>query len=82
MQVYLPDRLYAGVKEHSLPASEMLQTAVDRELRKIEARHNIDAYLADLEADIGPPGIAETAAAEAWAQEIAERLIHRADVSA
>ena len=35
MQVYLPDDLYAVVKERQLPASELLQDAVRAELRRL-----------------------------------------------
>ena len=34
LQVYLPDDLYAQLKEHGLPASELLQEAVRAELRR------------------------------------------------
>jgi hypothetical protein len=46
MQVYLPDELYAAVKERGLPASELLQEAVRAEVRRLdlvgEARHYLE----------------------------------------
>ena len=34
MQVYLPDALYRAVKERDLPASELLQEAVEAEIER------------------------------------------------
>ena len=35
MQVYLPDELYRLVKKRRLPASELLQSAVRAEVRRL-----------------------------------------------
>src|SRR5262245_36470978 len=55
MQVYLPDSLYRAVKERGLPASELLQEAVQAELRRQELNAAADTYLAELIAEVGKP---------------------------
>lgn len=78
MQVYLPDDLYDEVKSRKLPASELLQAAVRAELERQEALDETDAYLAELDAELGPPAADEQARAEAVARRIRERSLHRA----
>jgi len=73
MQVYLPDDLYELVKAHGLPASELLQKAVRTELRRLELLAEIDRYVADLVAEVGPPTAAQRARAAAVAQRLARR---------
>jgi len=78
MQVYLPDDLHRAVKEHGLPASELLQEAVRVELRRRELIEAADEYLSELLDEAGPPTAEETARAQA----IARRLARRADQAA
>jgi hypothetical protein len=73
MQVYLPDELYEQVKARGLPASELLQNAVRAELRRQELFSETDRYLADLVAEVGPPGEAQRSRASALARRIARR---------
>jgi len=77
MQVYLPDSLYDAVKERGLPASELLQEAVQAELRRQELNEAADHYLSELIAEVGEPSLREQARADA----IARRIRHRAAVS-
>ena len=63
MQVYLPEELYAAVKEYNMPASKLLQDAVRTDLRR---RELID--------EVGEPSAEELAAAEALS-----RVIRRGD---
>ncbi len=70
MQVYLPEELYAAVKDRELPASELLQEAVRAELRRQELLEETDRYLAELIDEAGTP----SAAAVAKATKLARRI--------
>jgi hypothetical protein len=70
MQVYLPDELYRAIKEHDLPASELLQGAVRTELRRRELLEETDRYLADLMDAVGEPSPRALARAEALSRRI------------
>lgn len=76
IQVYLPDDLYAAVKERRMPASELLQQAVRAELRRRDLESAADAYLDELAAEVGPPTSRERAQAAAIADELAQNA-HR-----
>lgn len=78
MQVYLPDDLYAAVKERGLPASELLQEAVEAELRRQQLNEEADRYLADLVAEVGEPSAKDRARATAIARRIRERAAAQA----
>lgn len=78
MQVYLPDDLYEMVKTRGLPASELLQKAVRAELRRQELLTETDRYVADLEAEVGPPSAAERTRATVVARRIAQRHTRQA----
>ncbi|MGH9069737.1 MAG: hypothetical protein ACRDX8_00890 [Acidimicrobiales bacterium] len=70
MQVYLPDKLYQAVKDKGLRASDLLQKAVRAELRRRELLDETDDYLSDLVAQVGVPGTAPTARAEALSRQV------------
>jgi len=55
MQVYLPEDLYRAVKDRGLPASELLQRAVQAELRRQGLLEETERYLQDLVAEVGAP---------------------------
>jgi hypothetical protein len=78
MQVYLPDDLYALVKDRGLPASELLQKAVRAELRRQELLTETDRYVADLVAEVGPPVEAERTRAATVARRVAQRHTRQA----
>jgi len=78
MQVYLPDDLYDEVKARNLPASELLQKAVRAELKRQRALEETEEYLAELDAELGPPAADVVAKAEALARRISERSLHQA----
>ncbi len=78
MQVYLPEELYAAVKDRELPASELLQEAVRVEIRRRDLLEATDDYLTELLAEVGEPDAAQTARA----QQIARRLSRGADRAA
>ena len=78
MQVYLPDDLYASVKKHRLPASELLQKAVRAELRRRELLAESDRYLANLVSQVGRPSAKEHAKARLVAARITKHAARRA----
>lgn len=72
LQVDLPDDLYRAVKKLGLPASELLQEALRREMRRRQLLVATDEYLAELIAEVGEPSAEEAAAAEALVRRIVE----------
>lgn len=73
IQVYLPADLHRAVKDRGLPASELLQEAVQAELRRLELEEATDAYLTELVAEVGEPTPQERARADAIARRIRAR---------
>jgi hypothetical protein len=78
MQVYLPDDLYRLVKKRRLPASELLQSAVRAEVRRLDLLSETDRFTSDLIAEVGEPAPGERARAKALAQRIAKRATRKA----
>lgn len=78
MQVYLPEELYRAVKEHGLPASELLQEAVEAELRRQRLNDEADRHVDELVAEVGEPSARERARAAAIARRIRDRAAARA----
>ena len=78
MQVYLPESMYEKVKARSLPVSELLQKAVEAEIRRQDLLAETDRYVAGLVADAGAPSTSQRARAEATARRIARRSMRRA----
>ena len=77
MQVYLPETMYQQVKSRSLPVSELLQKAVEAELRRQDLLAETDRYLTDLIAKVGEPSPAQRARASAMARRLARRPVRR-----
>jgi len=78
MQVYLPDELYRAVKERALPASELLQEAVEAEIRRQRLNEEAASYVAELVAEVGEPSARERARAATIARRIRDRAAARA----
>lgn len=78
MQVYLPDELYKAVKERDLPASELLQEAVEAELRRQRLNEEAENHVAELIAEVGEPSPHERVRAAAIARRIRDRATARA----
>ncbi len=78
VQVYLPDNLYAELKSRGLPASELLQVAVQAEIERRDALDATDGYLAELSAEIGEPSTRDRARARAIVRRIQDRHMHEA----
>jgi post-segregation antitoxin (ccd killing protein) len=70
MQVYLPEDLYRVVKDRGLPASELLQRAVQAELRRQGLLEETDRYLQDLVAEVGAPNADAMAKADALSRRV------------
>jgi post-segregation antitoxin (ccd killing protein) len=70
MQVYLPEDLYRVVKDRGLPASELLQRAVQAELRRQGLLEETDRYLRDLIAEVGTPDADTVARADALSRRV------------
>jgi post-segregation antitoxin (ccd killing protein) len=70
MQVYLPNDLYRAVKDRGLPASDLLQRAVQAELRRQGLLEETDRYLHDLVAEVGAPDADAIARAEALSRRV------------
>jgi post-segregation antitoxin (ccd killing protein) len=78
MQVYLPEELHRQVKERQLPVSELLQRALQAELRRLDLLAETDRYVAALTEDVGAPTPADRKRAEAVARRIARRPVRKA----
>ncbi len=78
VQVYLPENLYAELKSRNLPASELLQLAVQAEIERRDALDATDEYLAELAAEVGEPSTKDRARARAVVRRIQDRQMHEA----
>ena len=78
MQVYLPESMYKHVKARGLPVSELLQKAVQAELRRQDLLAETDRYLADLIAEVGAPSSAQRTRAGTVARRPSGRAVRKA----
>ena len=78
MQVYLPENMYEQVKARRLPVSELLQRAVEAEMRRQDLLAETDRYLADLTDEVGAPNAAQRSRAGATARKLAKRSNRKA----
>lgn len=78
MQVFLPHELYMALKDRGLPASELLQEAVEAELRRQHLNDEAGRYVEELVSDVGEPSLRERARAAAIARRIRDRAAARA----
>ncbi len=69
VNITMPDELYQEAKRAGLNISRVAQDAVRAELARLSKVAELDAYLAELEAELGPPSENERAEAKAWADE-------------
>jgi hypothetical protein len=70
--------MYQQIKARSLPVSELLQKAVETEIRRQDLLAETDRYLADLISEVGVPSPAQRSRAAATAKKLARRSIRRA----
>ena len=78
MQVYLPEAMYKQVKARSLPVSEILQKALEAEIRRQDLLAETDRYLAELIAEVGEPTPAQRARAQAAIRRGTRRPVRKA----
>lgn len=70
VNVTMPDDLYLQAKQARLNVSRLAQRAVVAELTRLAKTAKLDAYLAELESELGPTSDAERAGAKAWADRL------------
>lgn len=70
VNVSMPDDLYRRARQAHLNVSRIAQGAVARELERMEKVVALDAYLAELDAELGSLTPAELAAADEWADRV------------
>ncbi len=70
VNITIPDDLYRRAKAARLNVSLLARQAVTDELDRLGKIAQLEAYLADLEAELGPATDAERADAQAWADEV------------
>jgi post-segregation antitoxin (ccd killing protein) len=70
VNITMPDELYVQAKQAGLNVSRLAQRAVVDELTRLDKTAALDAYLAELESELGPTSDAERADAKAWADRL------------
>jgi hypothetical protein len=70
VNITVPDDLYRRAKDAGLNISQVAQRAVGAELVRLAKIAELDAYLTELEAELGPIPEAERAEAKAWADQV------------
>ena len=63
----MPDDLYRRARQNGLNVSQLAQRAVAEELDRLAKMAELDTYLAQLEAELGPTTEAERIEAKEWA---------------
>jgi post-segregation antitoxin (ccd killing protein) len=72
VNITIPDELIAAARAAGFNVSRIAASAVAEELDRRAKLADIDAYLAELEAELGPISADELAAAVAWADRLDE----------
>ncbi|MDA8285109.1 MAG: type II toxin-antitoxin system CcdA family antitoxin [Actinomycetota bacterium] len=67
VNITMPDELYSQARQTGLNVSQLAQLAVAAELQRQAKIAELDAYLAELQNEIGPTSDDERAEACAWA---------------
>ena len=70
VNITIPDDLYAAAKRAGLNVSQLAQRAVAQELGRLAKIAELDAYLSELEVQLGPISADERADAKAWADQV------------
>jgi uncharacterized protein YfaA (DUF2138 family) len=73
VNITVPDELLAQARSAGLNVSRLAASAVAEELDRLAKIAELDAYLAELDAEFGPVSEREAAAAREWADEITAR---------
>jgi post-segregation antitoxin (ccd killing protein) len=67
VNITMPDDLYDQAKRAGLNVSQVAQHAIGSELARLAKIAELDAYLAELDAELGPITETERVEAAAWA---------------
>ncbi|MCL2396043.1 MAG: type II toxin-antitoxin system CcdA family antitoxin [Acidimicrobiaceae bacterium] len=70
VNITMPDELHAQAKQAGLNISQLAQRAVAAELARLAKVAELDAYLAELDAELGPVSDRDRAEAKAWADRV------------
>jgi hypothetical protein len=70
VNITVPDALYAQARAAGLNVSQLAQRAVADELNRLAKIAELDAYILELENQLGPTSDAERAEAKAWADKV------------
>ncbi|HSH61888.1 MAG TPA: type II toxin-antitoxin system CcdA family antitoxin [Acidimicrobiales bacterium] len=77
VNITMPNDLHTQAKQAGLNISQLAQRAVAAELDRLAKVADLDAYLAQLEAELGPVGDMERAEAKEWADRVLGATPHR-----
>ncbi|HVQ95776.1 MAG TPA: type II toxin-antitoxin system CcdA family antitoxin [Mycobacteriales bacterium] len=70
VNITVPDELIEQARQAGLNVSRLTAAALTEELNRLAKIAELDAYLAELEAEHGPVPAEELAAADAWAAQL------------
>lgn len=70
VNITMPDNLYLEAKRVGLNISQVAQRAVAADIARATKVAELDAYLAELEAELGPTGDGDRDAARSWADRL------------
>jgi hypothetical protein len=70
VNISMPEHLVREARQAGLNISRLAQQAVAAELARLRKVAELDTYLAELEAELGPTSEAERADARAWADRV------------
>ena len=70
VNITVPDEVASRARAAGLNVSRIATAALADELDRLDKTAALDAYLAELEAELGPPSKEELAEAAAWADRV------------
>jgi post-segregation antitoxin (ccd killing protein) len=70
VNITMPDELHAQAKRAGLNISQVAQRAIAVELARLAKTAELDTYLAELDAELGPISDRDRAEAKAWADKV------------
>ena len=81
VNIWLPEDLHRAAKSLGLPLSELAQRAVANEVERHRKAALLDAYLAELDDELGPAAPEQIAEADSWAAGLAGSEARQGDES-
>lgn len=73
VNITMPDDLLGQARAAGLNVSRLASEAVADTLDRLAKIAELDSYLAELESELGPPSVEETAEARSWADQLDSR---------